>query len=371
MKLLRHARQMGLSLVEMMIALTLGAIVSVGVIQLFSANSDTYDLMQGQSRLQESARFALSFMARAIEEAGYKGCFSTTDSVYSTIQPDTNIPYEFALSKGMEAYDGQSGGTWLPALTPLSTAFITGNQIDTSKILGKTDVLTVRSISNTDDDLIADMPTSTEPIQVKVPSSGLGFSNNDLVEIHDCEQSTIFRVTAITMDSPAAGDATIGHDTNNVDSTRNSTLKLAQVNTYDSDAVVSPIETSTFYIAPGTGVNNVGDTPLSLWRKYGTAAPVELVEGVEDLQLLFGVDSDGDGVPNNYVTGNLVTDFSKVVTVRITITVNSVDDVGGTSEPTHGCIWNGGEQKCVATGDKYDGLIRRTFHQTVQLRNFG
>ena len=370
MRVLAWTCQKGLSLVEMMIALLLGAVVSVGVIQLFGANSDTYDLMQGQSRMQESARFSLSFISRAVQEAGYKGCFSTTNDVYSTIQPPTNIPYEFNVLRGLQGYDGQNATTWLPALTDLDTAFVTGNAIDTSQVLGGTDVLTVRYASQNGAQLIADMPTSSEDVQVEIPSTGLEFALNDLVLISDCEKSTVFRITTLTQDSPAAGDATIGHDTDDVDATRNSVTKLAEVNTYDQDAVVAAIRTNTFFIAPGTGVNNVGDTPLSLWRKYGTDAPVELVEGIEDLQILYGVDSDNDGTPNQYTTANLVTDYGQVVTVRITVTANSVDDVGGTSTPTHGCIASGGEQKCI-NGVNYDGLVRRTFHQTVQVRNKG
>ena len=368
-----RGRQIGLSLVEMMIALTLGAIVSVGVIQLFSANSDTYDLMQGQSRMQESARFALLTIARSAEQAGYKGCYSTTNSVYSTVTV-ANIPYEFNIIRGMQGYDGQMAGGWIPDPTAeFGTPFISGNQIDLSKIVTGTDILTIRSASQDQADLVSDMPTSTEPIYVKVPSSGLGFALNDLAIIHDCEESTIFRVTGITMDSPAAGDATIGHDTSDVDATRNTFLKLGQENTYSKDAAVSAIMTTTFFIAPGSGVNNVGDTPLALWRKYGTAAPVELVEGVEDLQLLYGLDSDGDGTPDTYVKANLVpsADFSKVVSLRISISVNSVDDVGAfQSKPPLGCISAGGQQKCI-NGGPYDGLARRTFHQTVQLRNQG
>ena len=51
----------------MMVALTLGTIVSMGVIQLLSAIPDTCDLVQGQSRMQEFARFAFSLIAGSAE----------------------------------------------------------------------------------------------------------------------------------------------------------------------------------------------------------------------------------------------------------------------------------------------------------------
>lgn len=352
-----------------MIALTLSAIVTVGVIQLFTANSETYNLMQGQSRMQESARFALDFMGRAIQQAGYKGCFSQNEDVFTTIQPETNIPYEFNLMRGLEGYDA-TAVDWNPDITTEITSFIAANAIDTSAVVSGTDVLTVRYASQNEGLLVTDLLTSTEDVEIDVPASGLEFALDDLALIHDCEKSTIFRITELLPDTPNAGEATIGHDTNDTDATRNSIEKLAEVNTYETDAAVSAIRTSTFFIAPGAGINNAGDTPLSLWRKFGTDGPVELVEGVEDLQILYGLDSDNDGAPNQYVVANLVTDYTDVVTVRIAVTVNSVDDVGATSEPTHGCDWDGGEQPCYA-GELRDGLIRRTFHQTIQIRNKG
>jgi type IV pilus assembly protein PilW len=174
-------------------------------------------------------------------------------------------------------------------------------------------------------------------------------------------------VTDLTEDAPAAGLVTIGHDIADVDAQRNATLRLATFNTFTTtDGQVNAIQTSVFFIAPGAGENNLGNTPLSLWRKSGLEAPVELVEGVENLQVLFGVDSDADGAPNQYVVPNLVVDFNDVVTVRVTLTVNSIDDVGGRTAPTHGCDVQG----CIGEED-YDGLLRRTMTQTFKLRNTG
>ena len=74
-----------------------------------------------------------------------------------------------------------------------------------------------------------------------------------------------------------------------------------------------------------------------------------LVEGVEDLQILYGVDTAGeDLVPSTYVDASLVTDFNDVVSVRIVLTVNSIDDVGSSDA---------------------DGILRRNFTQTIRLRN--
>ena len=82
------------------------------------------------------------------------------------------------------------------------------------------------------------------------------------------------------------------------------------------------------------------------------------------MQVLYGVDSDLDEVPNRYAQANEVVDWNAVVTVRVTLTVNSIDDVGGTTAPTHGCSI----QDCIE-GETFDGLLRRDFTQTFHIRN--
>jgi type IV pilus assembly protein PilW len=380
--------QSGMSLIEMMIALTLGSIVTVGVVQLFVGSSQTYKLLVGQSRMQESARFGLSFIGRAVRFASYKGCFSTNQGVVTTLNPPASLPYEFDIRTGVDGFNSTSPqppvdpGTWAPdmeAVLPSLTggvysppsAIAAGTGIDTDSITPGTDILTTRNLSLNEAKLLRPPAGQTGPLVVNMPTGGLGFDVDHLAMISDCENATIFRVTDLDLNDDlgfaSAGRATIGHDLVDTDIYRNSFLKLANVNSFDTiDAQVNAIETNIFYIAPGAGVNNLGNTPLSLWRKMGIERPVELVEGVENLQLMFGQDTDSDGAPNQYVPANMVVDYNEVVTLRINITVNSVDDVGSTSTPTHGCAI----QDCL-TGEVVDGLLRRTFTETIQLRNQG
>lgn len=374
-------KQHGVSLIELMIALALGAVVTTGVVQLFVANSKTYNLLIGQSRMQESARFASEFIGRSVRIAGYRGCFSSKGSIYTTMNPvpaEPMIPYEFDLRTGVIGYDAGGEGVWSPQLTALPTT-INGTDtnvwttsdgtgvssgINTSRIVSGTDVLTLRGLSQVDARVALNMPTSQEDVVVQVPAGGLEFDEDYLVMIHDCAQGTIFRISGLQLDTPAANQATIAHGMGDADVGRNAFLRLAEVNSYSTDASVTAILTHTFFIAPGAGLNNIGNTPLSLWRKTSLQAPVELVEGVEDLQILFGVDTDNDRVPNQYRRANMVADFSQVITIRISLTVNSVDNVEAISAPTHGCD----VQDCVQD-EEFDGLLRRTFTQTIMMRN--
>ncbi|MEJ6591611.1 MAG: prepilin-type N-terminal cleavage/methylation domain-containing protein, partial [SAR86 cluster bacterium] len=96
----------GFSLVELMISLVLGTVVMAGVAQLFVANSEAYNLLEGQSRMQESGRISLDFIGRNVRLAGYRGCFSRNDELRSTVEVN-NIPYEFDLRFAVAGYDAQ------------------------------------------------------------------------------------------------------------------------------------------------------------------------------------------------------------------------------------------------------------------------
>ena len=67
-------RVAGLSLIELMIALLIGTILVLGLVQVFSASRAAYQLSQGIARNQENARFALDFLSRDLRMAGHAGC---------------------------------------------------------------------------------------------------------------------------------------------------------------------------------------------------------------------------------------------------------------------------------------------------------
>lgn len=63
--------QQGLSLVELMVAMMLGLLITAAVIQLFLTNRQTFNLQQGIASVQEQGRFAVDFLSKEIMGAGY------------------------------------------------------------------------------------------------------------------------------------------------------------------------------------------------------------------------------------------------------------------------------------------------------------
>ncbi len=116
--------QSGLTLIELMIAMIVGLFLSVGVIQIFTANNLTYRMTENISRLQENGRFALENLGKAVRSAGFKG--DTENS------PTTNFPavtytasdpvVAFAANQLVSGTDGGIGGAG--TLDPADDLFI-------------------------------------------------------------------------------------------------------------------------------------------------------------------------------------------------------------------------------------------------------
>jgi type IV pilus assembly protein PilW len=111
------------------------------------------------------------------------------------------------------------------------------------------------------------------------------------------------------------------------------------------------MEATFFFIAESTQADDRGNPVNALWRKVGNAAPVELVQGVEDMQLLYGVDSTADDVANvnQYQTIDNVADVNDIVAIQVTLTVSSVDPLT----------------------ELNNQRMQRTFSKTVHVRNAG
>lgn len=63
--------QKGLSLVELMVAMVLGLLISAAVLQLFLTNRQTFNLQQGTASVLEQGQFAVDFLTKELMSAGF------------------------------------------------------------------------------------------------------------------------------------------------------------------------------------------------------------------------------------------------------------------------------------------------------------
>lgn len=73
--------QRGIGIVELMVAMLLGTLVVIGVVQIFTANRQTFRMQDAMALTQETGTYALDFIARDLLRAGYPG-FPTADIAF-------------------------------------------------------------------------------------------------------------------------------------------------------------------------------------------------------------------------------------------------------------------------------------------------
>lgn len=370
-------RQRGFSLLELMLALMLGVVVTAGIVQLFAGNNQTYAVLNGQSRMQESARYALDFITRSARTAGYVGC-DPGDNIQSGLNGDFTNLFELDIANPIEVFNYTGGGDpgdtaigdWAPsaAVLPRKTgastsvnAFqgtggidlaVTAGALESGDIVAGSDILVLRRLEAPGVP-IADIIQPGDPIEVE---DGSQFAVNDFVVIANCNQATLVRVTGVAGNVLAWASTGTGLWENYGSagtSTRSTLSAIGQPYgsaTDDQGSAVYQVITDIYYIGYGAGTNNRNERNRSLWRKSGTGIPVELIEGVTDLQVRVGVDrSDTDGIdaPEQYVDFGAVNLGDVIRALRVEITASSSDIVDLENEEA----------------------LERTFTQTISLRN--
>ena len=92
----------------------------------------------------------------------------------------------------------------------------------------------------------------------------------------------------------------------------------------------------------------------------GNAVPQPLIEGVENMQIWYGLDTDGDQAANTYVTAPAA--WNNVVSVRICLLLRSIED-RLVDQPITYQDCNGNQTTAT------DRRLRRSFISTFNLRN--
>ncbi len=88
--LLRWAR--GVTLIELMVALTIGSFLMIGAVTVLTQSRTAYRVMESAARLQENARFALDALEPDIRMASFFGLTSRSNKIQGRATPQAPIP---------------------------------------------------------------------------------------------------------------------------------------------------------------------------------------------------------------------------------------------------------------------------------------
>ncbi len=363
----------GFTLVELMVAMTIGLIVLAAVAKIFATSRTTYGLEENLARVQENGRFAMEFLAQDIRMAGYTGCSgklaqgtitggTCPSGTVCSIVAGANNYNTLADPSGIQAfmYTGTTGtalSDWTPNLP--SAYFAAG------EVVAGTDVIVIQR----GDTLSTHLTGNTTPINANIQildTSGLalaGIQPNDVLMVTDCNSADIFKANNI---SSGSGKITIAQASVNTQNTL--------THYYDTRAELMKLVTRAYYIGNGTSKDKNGNPIPALMRKElisggALSTAQELVEGIQGLRLVYGEDTDTppDNVANVYRNPGSVANMRNVVSVRVWLLVRTLSPVGPDTDTKTYTVPD--VSPALTYGPYNDTLRRRVFNATVRVRN--
>lgn len=343
--------QKGLSLIELMVAMLIGLILIAGVGSIFVDSKKTYVFQQALARIQENGRMALEFLGRDIRMAGYTGCAGGEySSITNTLNNSTTLNYDF--SRGVRGYE--VGGSIPSDLSGLSPAPL----LNTDVLILKGPVGDgVKIIQNNNSaQLFAQVVTTEVGACPDSTDRVSGICQGDILMAADCTKARIFQAGNIQV---ASGALNITHPASGTPGNAISSWGGASApdsEKFGTDSEIIKMNTVYYYIA--TGANG----QPALWQSIVPGTAQEILEGVENMQLLYGRDTGTDFVPDQYDTAASVTSaaaWDKVGAVRVQLLVRSGENV---TDAAQSYSFNGAE---VTPTDR---RLRHVFVSTVGVR---
>lgn len=336
-------RQLGLSLIELMVAITISLILLTGVIQVFLSSKLSYRLLEATSRVQENGRFSIGYLTEEVRMAGYTGCGSY-------LPPPTNMADVNGDGIPDAAADFTTGAIDGFEYSELPVVLTDAVTLTAADVEPDTDIIVVMSgAPSANFNLVGNMTTVNANIQLSSAAAG-EFQADDILLITDCEDSDVFAANNV---SEGSGKITIAHS--NAVNIGNFLSK-----TYGPDALVMKLQKTAYYVGP-----NANGVPTLMRRRLGNGATMsteELVDNVENMQILYGEDTNGDGIANRYVEANNVGSMDDVVSVRISLLLRTDDNIASAPQTY---TYSG------AATTAADLRMRRVFNSTIKIRNRG
>ena len=382
--------QAGVSLIELMIAIVIAALLVLGLVQIFGASATTSQMTEGLSRVQENGRFATQFMQRQLRMVGFMGCGADTSRITQESFVNHLTAYngtvpggdKYRFQRPIEAYT--AGTMTAPAELSSITGIVDGTDVLILRVFSE-ESSPVLSISKATNDLTLVLGDPAAPF---LPTPG----KTVLLGLQNCRSADVF---AGALNGTGVGSAIVanGLTSPNVYSDpsvsncgtapcpwdfRISNAFLNAKPLVGDASLNAEIHRAEYYAlfvktTPATGINSLY---LMRFNREGVTldAPEEFVEGVDNLQLRFGYDTSTvpDGAIDEYRTANAVVagatgavldaNWRRVLSVRVGMLVRSPGKAGVRDHAYKVIDVN-------VTPANGDGAIREVYDTTISLRN--
>ena len=111
MNSVRRPADNGFSMIELLVALAITALLIIGVVTMYSQSRNTFRAAEAVARLQENARYAMSFIETDIRMANYWGLNSRPDYIQlgGVATNACEAGWATNVVKPVEGFDGAKG----------------------------------------------------------------------------------------------------------------------------------------------------------------------------------------------------------------------------------------------------------------------
>jgi type IV pilus assembly protein PilW len=348
----KNAGMMGISLVEIMVGLTLGVILSIAIIGVYIAQKNTYKTNASQASIQNAENAISALVSPTIRAAGFCGCATLLQGLSHLngggAPPLGTLGNNLSMVMG---YDAASGN----ALTITNNASNSNTATDWTAGL---DASLLGNIVATSDVLIVLGGTpGSQPISVTAMDEGsvsltlqntTGVAAGQFGAVSDCLKASIFQITGVTGNtiSHAAGGGVLDNASD-----------VLTVNYAPGSQFVSLTQTAFFVAQNSSGQSALMRATLNT---DGTWTIQSLAPGVDTMQVRYGIGSNG--IPSQYVPASAVTNWGQVYAVRLGFLLEGQQG-SGTKTATQFSVLG------TTVNVPADNRLRHVYEMTINLRN--
>lgn len=372
----------GVSLIELMIALVLGLLVTAGILQLFVGNKQTHMSNEALARVQENARFSIEEIKREFRTAGTHGfcaarlqinnhlnpgCPNYVDAIFDASQ--AFIGWEYSGTGRNEAHTiadldpaDEPPGNWTHRRSD-------GTLVDLpefleDRVVPGSDVVVIRRLV-----VIPGVTGSTtaknNPGQASIGlNGGSTLFENEIVLVTNCttgadlfQNMSAGKASAVSTGKGACNNPGPGNLNNVPWST-----------SYDDTMQMYRVRSMAYYVGFNEERQEPGLYRADISRGLINIVHEELAEGIETMQVLFGYslpgDEGGDGQSVDFwLTAAEVTNWEFIIGARAAFLIRSPESAGD------GRIQRTYDLAGTAVTHPEDNRLRQPFSVSVGLRN--
>ena len=322
--IISRTSQRGLSLVELMISITIGLLILSALATLFVNQSRTRTELDKSNRLIDNGRYAMEVLSENLQLAGFygEGELTATPTILDPCTSNLSTPNlgELRSAVGLHVlgYDAANVSA-TPSSPPCG--------LTAANLKAGSDILVLRRADTT------------------AVAAASAVNGRHYIQLSSCDSTA--EPASFVIDTTPANYVLHQRDC----------VSMANARRFIVQAYfISPDNAS------GDGIPTLKVRELD---PTGVFVTTPLVEGIEYLQVEYGVDSDNDGAENSYVTTCAdATCWSNVVSVKLNIIARNIETTAGYTNNSTYTLGQAG-----TFGPFSDNYKRRVYTQIVRLVN--